>query len=172
MKKCLTYNDTKTQSVAKAKVMEYCNVVLSREYDVTEYITKLCGVLYYTSVFLIPYKELKDGNIYTIEDSCYYVPGLFKISMHDLLENLGDVCVNPVCATAKLRIILTDCLLPELLDLLCLDASAVVCSLSSIYFKLKGKQELCSEVAVKYISGIPASDVLIWTQSMLSGDVV
>lgn len=50
-----------------------------------------CGSLAYLSLFMLPEYEREDKKVYSIEKVCTYIPGLFTLFMHDVLENLGKI---------------------------------------------------------------------------------
>lgn len=53
-----------------------------------------CGSLAYASLFLLPEWELEDRKVYSIENVCTHVPGLFKLFMHEVLEALGNIALG------------------------------------------------------------------------------
>lgn len=82
----LTYKEKITKSLALQS--------LSRREEMALDVDKLrscCGSLAYLSLFLLPEYEREDKKVYSIENICTHVPGLFTLFMHEVLENLGRI---------------------------------------------------------------------------------
>ena len=117
-------------------VKVWCTQILTGSNASIETLQKLCGSMCYSSLFLIAEYELVDSKIYTLENVCYHVPGLLKLPLHDLLENLSDICVTDKSITECLKNILHDSMYPEAVDLLRLSAKETYSALLYMYFHL------------------------------------
>lgn len=139
-KKCLTYNADKTQDIARNCVSLFCVYILTGSNASINMLQKLCGSMCYSSLFLIADYELENDKIYTFENVCYHVPGLLKSSLHELLENLSDICVTDACITECLKKVLHDCMFAETVDLLKHNVKETYCAFFYMYCHLTGDE--------------------------------
>lgn len=97
---------------------------------------KLCGALSYASLFVIPDFDLTAGKAYTVENSCYYVDGMIKLSYHAIVENLYELTAKRVNIPDALIKILLDCAFGEVMSILRLPMSTVFVALLRCYCDL------------------------------------
>lgn len=94
---------------------------------------KLCGALSYVSLFVIPDYELTAGKAYTVENSCYYVEGIIKLSYHALVDSFYKITTLNVNIPETLYTVLSDCAFGETLSVLRVPMSRVYVALMRCY---------------------------------------
>jgi hypothetical protein len=137
-KACLVYNKSKSQEVALNNVAVRCKEIIT---DNSEYLTtlkRLCGTLCYSSLFLLPDYELANEQKYTFENVCYFVPGLLKMTLHEMLDNLSIVVTSNSQQKihSALKAILHECMYAEVISLLKVNVKDTYCALLYVYCKL------------------------------------
>ena len=144
-KKCIKYTARKTKELAIHTVDNICADIMSKETDI-KVLQRLCGAMCYSSLFLISDYDLQDEHNYTFENVCYFIPGILKIPMHDLLERLSDICIGSSSMIETLDSILSEAMYPELVDLLGLSTKNTYCSLLLYYTQLTNRYDLKEKV--------------------------
>lgn len=140
-KKCIVFEEVKTQQRCQNVVTEMCSDIKSGRARGIMTLQRLCGAMCYSSLFLISEYELSDKQRYTFENVCYHVPGLLKIPLHDMLECLSDVCIEGTCITECLRTVLHECMYAETVSLLKLNTVDTYCALLLMYCHLMDDSE-------------------------------
>jgi len=140
-KKCLIFKETKTQALAFNYADKYAYETLIKGNTSIENLIKLCGTITYSAIFLIPDFDLWNNRKYTLENICYYVPGLLKLPLHDILENLSDICFKDKDIKQALYNILHESLFPEAISLLGLNTKDVYAALLYNYLALTNNSD-------------------------------
>lgn len=129
---CITYNSIKSYEVAKKAVVANCKAILDGDRSITA-LRRLCGSLTYNFLFIVPEHLLEDKRSYTIEAICIHVLGLLNYSVHDMLTDLGNICVKDVCITSSLENILHSCLFGETFSLIGVNTKDIYTALFLCY---------------------------------------
>lgn len=135
-KKCMIYKVSTTRSSINRNISKLCHRILETNCSVTDELRKLCGSICHASLFLIPDYELADNQRYTIENVCYYVPGLLKQSWHEILDNLSSLAYGDKEVTKLLANVLHDCTFAEALSLITTSSGEKIISTKEIYAAL------------------------------------
>ena len=149
-KKCLTYSSLKDRMVATATIQKLCFDIFDGNNSI-QMLQRLCGCMAYSSLFIIPDYKLEDGKQYTFENVCYYVPGLLKLPLHDILDRLGAITQPNTCLTEELRKILHEAMYAEVVDLLHVRIKDTYCALAYMYFKLNEDSVRMQKILEKYL---------------------
>ncbi len=88
-----TFTLTYKQGISKSIVLQSLDKRLESSFK-EDMLPSCCGSLAYLSLFLLPEFELEDKKVYSIENVCSYVPGIFTMFMHDTLTFLGRVAMG------------------------------------------------------------------------------
>ena len=97
---------------------------------------KLCGALSYASLFVIPDYDLTAGKAYTVENSCFHVDGIIKLSFHSIVESFYEMTMLRVNIPNTLLRILLDCAFGETLSVMRLPMSEVFVALLRCYCEI------------------------------------
>ena len=96
-------------------------------------IQRLCGALSYASLFVIPDYDLIAGKAYTVENSCYYVDGIIKLSYHSIVDCFYKLTCGSSNIPDTLLKILLDCAFGEVMSVLRLPMRDIYVALLRCY---------------------------------------
>ena len=143
------YTITYKEHVSKEQAVNYCSmfckVILEGDTSV-QMLQRLCGCIAYNSIYFVPDYYRENAKSYSIENICYFVTGMLKLSIHNLLEKCGNITTTECDYVNELRSILHDCTFAEVMSLLELPVKDVYCSLFCLYAKLSNNVVLENKV--------------------------
>lgn len=110
----ITYDPDKSHDKAVSRLLELYE---AKDFSL-KVLRRVCGIIVYSGVYLIPEYERIPGERYSIENMCSYIPGLITRELHDVLYIMSDIVVNCSDIDLKIKAVITDCFLNEYLDFL------------------------------------------------------
>lgn len=116
--KCITYKQNKDKEMAYKSVVDNCRIILNLDDSklAQQLFRKVCGTVFYLSLFSLPKSELIHERRYTIESVVASIPGFMQESANTWLENITN-CSSPYAILApNLDQILHECTIPEICD--------------------------------------------------------
>lgn len=149
------YTITYKSHISKEKAVSGCYALCLSVLDgdtSTRTLHRLCGSIAYNSIYLIPDFCRENNKAYSIENICYFVPGILKLSTHNLLEKCGNINSIRYNYVTELKNILSDCTFAELMSLLELPIKDVYCALFCIYEKLLNNIEIENKIRTMWKS--------------------
>lgn len=118
MKRVITYSDNKDKALAVKTLHTICADIISGNGNSVTLLKRLSGCFIYNCLFLIPEHILVNGNQYSYESICYYVPGLLSRTLHEMLEAFGEICLSNANVLDDVKKLLHDCMFGEVVSLL------------------------------------------------------
>lgn len=167
MMKVIKYSKQKTKKRTDDAIYRLCDEIMSaKAASMTSTLGLLCGTICYRSVFNLPEYFLVDNKPYSIEDVVCHIPGLFKLSFHEMLNNLSEIAVNAEYNFDRLKPILCDPLIPEMLWYCTPNSACVYATLVFAYLKginYSGDYTVVQSVySDSLVRNINVQDLFIW----------
>ena len=141
----VTYRKNISLEYARKVVSEYCVKVRCGNTS-SDMLKRLCGSISYCSMSLIPDFDLEVGVSYSIENICYFAPGIMKLPLHIIVDCLGNIAAVNDDIRGNLKTILHECLFGEIMCLFKLNPKYVYCALFYMYSNLFGDENMCNNV--------------------------
>lgn len=116
--KCITYKRSYTKERVDGLILERCSRILECDDSavVVDQFKKLCGNVFYDSLFVLPEHELVHQQRYTIAAPVFMLEGYLKQDARNMLNMITDFTVKSGISVTTLTNILHECTFREIME--------------------------------------------------------